>query len=374
MAPALKLELRFLGFMTAVLGLYSLIVGMVAARHGEPGMFEIAQVNPLIVIVWLSTFGILFALYCINALLNDPRNFFAQLGAGLRAEILRLDAIVARVTIFLSWFCMMMVFSPFKRLIGRTTGFPLDHDIAPIDRTLFFGHDAWQVTHTLFGAPLPTMLLEVCYDAWFILVWLSIIYCIVKSGDVALRTRYSIAFVLCWILVGSLAAYFLASAGPCFYQRAFGDAHFAPLMHHLSVLNQQIAATMPNMRLQSLDTQNWLWQTFAGKSDAFGAGISAMPSVHVAVATLMARASFEVDRRSGYYMSGFAVLIWIASIHLGWHYASDGIIGAAMALAIWKLSVFLADRFVLNPRAIAIDAELDPAGYGPAYAGEPVSD
>jgi hypothetical protein len=32
------------------------------------------------------------------------------------------------------------------------------------------------------------------------------------------------------------------------------------------------------------------------------------------------------------------MLIWIASIHLGWHYASDGLLGAAMMAGLWVLS------------------------------------
>jgi hypothetical protein len=31
----------------------------------------------------------------------------------------------------------------------------------------------------------------------------------------------------------------------------------------------------------------------------------------------------------------YAALIFVGSIHLGWHYAVDGIVGAAAAIAVW---------------------------------------
>ena len=62
------------------------------------------------------------------------------------------------------------------------------------------------------------------------LMWASVILCLLFSDNVRAILHYLLAFVLCWIVVGSLAAYFLASAGPCYYERLFGDAHFAPII------------------------------------------------------------------------------------------------------------------------------------------------
>ena len=36
-------------------------------------------------------------------------------------------------------------------------------------------------------------------------------------------------------------------------------------------------------------------------------------------------------------LSAFAVLILLGSIHLGWHYALDGYVGAAGAALVWHL-------------------------------------
>jgi membrane-associated phospholipid phosphatase len=76
-----------------------------------------------------------------------------------------------------------------------------------------------------------------------------------------------------------------------------------------------------------------------------GFGISAMPSVHVAMATLFAIGGFVVHRWLGWVMAAYAVLIWIGSVYLGWHYATDGIVGATMTIGLWKLSGKLAESF-----------------------------
>ena len=371
MTDALRLELRFAAFMAALVGLYFLIVAAFAAEFGQSGMFDISSFNPMVLAVWGITLGFLVIAFCLDTAIRQPRNFLPTIAVSLRKHVLRSDALLARATIFLAWFFMMYAFSPFKAMIGRVRGFPFDASIAHLDRTIFFGHDAWQITHAIFGAPVPTMFLQVCYNAWFVMMWLSVIYCIVRSDDVVLRTRFSVAFVLCWMLIGSLAAYFLASAGPCFYQRAFGDAHFAPLMAHLANLNGQIAAELPNMKLASLDMQSWLWQAYADNTNPFGAGISAMPSVHVGVATLLALGSYEVNKRSGQIMTIYALLIWIASIHLGWHYAADGIIAGMMTVLIWRLSGLLTHKVILSEGQMLGEAE---AGLSPAYSGEALPD
>ena len=64
-------------------------------------------------------------------------------------------------------------------------------------------------------------------------------------------------------------------------------------------------------------------------------GISAMPSLHVAIVTLCAISGWYVNRLVGGLMTLFAIVIFIGSIHLGWHYAVDGYASALATAAIW---------------------------------------
>ncbi|MBC7939414.1 MAG: phosphatase PAP2 family protein, partial [Chitinophagaceae bacterium] len=91
-----------------------------------------------------------------------------------------------------------------------------------------------------------------------------------------------------------------------------------------------------------------MWSAYANRDDFFGGGISAMPSIHVAVSATMAFAAYSLNRRLGHIVAVFATLIWIGSVHLAWHYALDGVVGALMAYGIWRMSGALVDRFVFT--------------------------
>ena len=41
-------------------------------------------------------------------------------------------------------------------------------------------------------------------------------------------------------------------------------------------------------------------------------------------------------RWAAWTMWGFAAVIMIGSVHLGWHYAVDGYLGAAVAWGAWR--------------------------------------
>ena len=68
---------------------------------------------------------------------------------------------------------------------------------------------------------------------------------------------------------------------------------------------------------------------------AGGTGISAMPSLHVAIATLCALFAWRCGPRAGMLMSVYAAIIFLASIHLGWHYAIDGYVSIVSTVLLW---------------------------------------
>ena len=64
-----------------------------------------------------------------------------------------------------------------------------------------------------------------------------------------------------------------------------------------------------------------------------GSGISAMPSLHVAMAYLLYLA---VSARLKLIALVYVGLIWIGSVHLGWHYAVDGLLSILVVFLIWR--------------------------------------
>jgi hypothetical protein len=86
-----------------------------------------------------------------------------------------------------------------------------------------------------------------------------------------------------------------------------------------------------------LRVQRTLWENFATGQNMPFVGISAMPSVHVAVAVLFALLGWRISSWLGWIFSLYAGVILIGSVHLGWHYAVDGYLSIAGALAIWAV-------------------------------------
>jgi TRAP-type C4-dicarboxylate transport system permease small subunit len=58
--------------------------------------------------------------------------------------------------------------------------------------------------------------------------------------------------------------------------------------------------------------------------------------MHVSIAVLLALLYFRIHRWLGWAAAGFAVIIMVGSVHLGWHYAADGYLSAALTIVIWK--------------------------------------
>jgi len=71
-------------------------------------------------------------------------------------------------------------------------------------------------------------------------------------------------------------------------------------------------------------------------------GISAFPSMHNAIAVIIALAGRKIGRGIGWALTIYALLIFLGSIHLGWHYAVDSYAAIALALLAWHVAGALA--------------------------------
>ena len=231
-------------------------------------------------------------------------------------------------------------FGVFKQLLLPGRGFPYDPALATAERLLLGGLAPWQVTHVLFGNIWATLLLDRIYSFWSLIFCLFPLLIPIAARDSRLRGRMLIAWALTWLLVGTLAAFLLGSAGPCYYNVLIGpDANFALLNARLDLLARQ--GSQLGFELTNITFQQHLLQAFDSGQPAPAGGISAMPSMHVAMATLIALSGRAVSRGLGHVLAGYAVLIWIASVHLGWHYGLDGPVGALLTIGVWRLSALL---------------------------------
>jgi hypothetical protein len=216
------------------------------------------------------------------------------------------------------------LFLPLKLAIPGQVPFWLDAPLAGFERTLF-GDDPWLLLDRLLG--WATVPIDRIYGLW-LPVQAIVLFAIMLEPPSQSKSRALIAYSLAWFLLGIVAATMFSSAGPLFYDRLLGGGSFAPLHATLESRNAWMA----------LAESDQMWAAAGGGSPGLVAGISALPSMHVAISVWMYLAARRLAPRAAPLALAYAVFIWIASVQLGWHYVADGLAGAAGMIAVWALA------------------------------------
>ena len=263
---------------------------------------------------------------------SGPEPFLVKFATGIVRERWERDRGISLVWPPLLFATLLASFNAFKQMILPLAGFTWDPALAAADKALFLGVDPWRVTHAVFGSPQWTVFIDSGYHSWFVPMTLGLMACAwMPRSTFRLRTQYMLSYIGVWIGIGSILAFLMPSAGPCFYEHFVGaQPSFNELLHRLAN-----AQAVTGAKMTSLSNQAMLMDLFNADKLMIGGGISAMPSVHNALAGLFALAAFQINRTAGWIAGCYAALIWLGSIHLGWHYALDGIVGIALTYGIW---------------------------------------
>lgn len=229
--------------------------------------------------------------------------------------------------------CLILLpyFSKMKAAIPLFNRYTWDATFAAWDRALFFGMDAWQVLQPVLGYPLVTAFLAVLYQVWFMLLYPGVIWLAATGMDERVRRRFFLTYVLSWTVIGGAMATWLASVGPCFVGPLLGDRTFDAQMAYLNAANEQVP-------VMTLKVQGMLLDWFHADANGLGSGITAMPSMHVAVAFLFWLTTRHAAPRLARWFGLFFGLIWLGSVHLAYHYAVDGLVSVISVAALWRLS------------------------------------
>lgn len=220
-----------------------------------------------------------------------------------------------------------------KTGIPFVAGFHWDGIFAEIDRALF-RVDPWQITHSLFGGSATRALAKAYSIIWLVL--LSLVQGFVVLGG---RTRFVATFssslMLTWLVGGVGFAYLFSSAGPALAYAV--DPAVGTQFSALEFSISHSAATADIALAQKYLIHN-LYQHLV----ISGGGISAMPSMHIA--TVMIYVFAARGTRWFWPAVAFAVLIWVCSIHFGYHYAVDGPVAVVIAWGCWSVMARICER------------------------------
>jgi hypothetical protein len=197
-----------------------------------------------------------------------------------------------------------------------------DQSLADLDKAIF-GVDPWRLFRG-WDKPFVGYFYSM---GWYLSLLLTFFWVAIKPPS-AKKSAGLLSYFIIWSIFGPVAQALLSSAGPIFFARVgLGDRF----------------AEMPTIEISRF-LSDYLWVTFQTRSLAQGAGISAMPSMHIATVSwlVICLASY----RSRWTLPGaiLALLIYGCSIALGWHYATDGIVGALGAVACFMLATAIVKR------------------------------
>lgn len=173
------------------------------------------------------------------------------------------------------------------------------------------------------GHALPHSVAEIY--GWFGVLWLGVIWQAVHGRE-PVRSQFLMTLALVWILLGTGMAMTMSSAGPVYFGRVTGvvDPH-EPLMAYLRMVDGETS-------LHAIAIQESLWTSYT----EWG-GITAMPSLHLAIITAVILAGIRTHRWLALGLVPFGIMILVGSVHLGWHYAIDSYVGIGATLLLWRL-------------------------------------
>lgn len=277
---------------------------------------------------------VLFFIWAIRAfrimIKVRPKRLARHLIDDIKPYLLNREIYARAIPVFLCFVFFFSAFTSIKFMIPGIKPFAWDERLMLIDRGLHGGMDAWEFFHPLLGYRPATLLINFVYNFWLLILYVVLYWQLFSLKNPVLRMRFFYAFILTWAVNGSFLAIFFSSAGPCYYQPIMGSMHFAPLMDYLEDV------TFNGGTIWAITTQQMLWENYESGANGVGAGISAMPSVHVATAFLFMLLGLKSENKSWRAVSViYLIFIQIGSVHLGWHYAADGYFSMLVTGIIW---------------------------------------
>ena len=321
---------RHRAFVVIVTG-YCLLCFVATWATGGEQVVDVRPYSTLFSIL-LGTLAVLAALggvFYVMIFVRPEGSLYPAIGHALFDNVFSADRLANVVVPLLVGPMFFNAFGSFKRLIPLMNPYSWDFRFMTWDAWLHGGTQPWALLQPILGNPFVTSGINLSYNIWLILMMGTFIWQACTLKRPALRMQYLLCFLVFWAVLGTALATVLSSVGPCYYGRVTGlPDPYQPLMAYLHQADE--VATV-----WSLKVQEALWQNYESSGKMLGGGISAMPSMHLAMSTLMALLGWRINRWLGAGYTAFAAIILVGSVHLGWHYALDGYVSIIAAIALW---------------------------------------
>lgn len=211
----------------------------------------------------------------------------------------------------------MAVLTWTKIMLPLASPFWADPLLANVDHAIF-RVEPWKIAEALFG--WASQVIDGAYASW-IFVKFAMLAAVLAAPESRRKARVLLAYFLIMAFT-AIGQYALSSGGPIFYQGLGFGNRFAAL------------PVEPWVR----GTSSYLWHDYLRAGGDIGTGISAMPSLHVAIALWIALTARAYTPRWAFLGLGYFMLVLIGSVLLGWHYAADTIVACLIAGLSWRMA------------------------------------
>lgn len=339
---------RLNGPWVLLVGLYALFAAGYSDAVGTSGKpvgvgWGVISICICVMVLWLGgTILLTLAGYRGDQPINALREKFANWRFFDRTACV--ITMAALVQVFMPSFAMV------KRTIPHVVPFYLDPALAHMDLALF-GRPPWQMTEFISQVQPLVLAIDNTYTAWVVITFFMPIIVAGWLERPKVRAQFLLSYFGTWILLGNVLATMMSSVGPCFYGLFYPGPD--PFAHKMALL-KDVGDTVS---LGALDLQATAVASVKSSAGLDWYAISAMPSLHVAIATLVAIVSFKANRWVGVLGAVYLATISVGSVYLGWHYAVDGLFSIAAVCLIWKASGWLVAAKQRQARLVLAPAE-----------------
>jgi hypothetical protein len=269
--------------------------------------------------LWSPMVSMLILMLAGQSLWIAPRSPLAALAATSREHG---GLILASSLVFVLG---LAAYTTYKVNLPHVVPFFADPALARLDKALH-GGNPWQ---TLYYA-IPekgALVVDFFYTrVWpFLLVGVFLFNIAFVRGTVLLRYLWTLMFA--YMVMGGAVATICSSVGPIFYSDFYPDTGEFLRQKEIILANPYIGDVGVYSR--------YLLDNFRAGELAFGTGISAFPSVHMAIAALTAWVFTSYGR--GFAIVGwlYAAIIEYGSIYTGWHYGLGGYASTIAVSLCW---------------------------------------
>lgn len=278
-----------------------------------------------------------------------PRRLVSYLISGYRWHLFSKERLLFSYPVLLIIPLAKSIYSSFKTEIPNLNPFWLDDPLYKLDRVIFLGNDPWQALQQIIGDPNFTRAIDFLYHPiWLYLLFITILFHALGRHSLETRARFFLSYIIIWAVLGNALATALSSAGPCYFDQVTGQTSpYKELMGYLYSIK------MDSFPLEAVRNQERLWNGYINSIFEYGGGISAMPSIHIATIALFALSMRNIYPILEKLLYCYTVVLWIGSIHLGWHYASDGPVSVLCVIVIWFYTGKFTNKII--PKRMASD-------------------